>query len=378
MYFYKKLFKNSLTSLKSKKVFSKILVFESDDWGSIRTPSLAAAAKVKKMGGFTPEPAYLMVDTLENERDLRQLLEVLKGHKDLFGNSAILTANYVMANPDFNKIRAFNFKSYYYETFVDTYHRYFGENNILSIIKNKDNLKVFYPQFHGREHVNIPLWLSQLKQGDKVFMTAFDEGFYGVQTHELQLGNRNVQATYELPFVSPFLEPSIKEGLQLFYEIFGFYSRSFIPNNYVWLQSWNQRLFNQGVQFLQGVRLQAAPLNNLHTSKRDLRKRWGGQVEQGGLISIVRNGSFEPSFTKFKAKEALEMCLNDIKIAFLLNQPAVISTHRLNFVSGLITENHSRNLELFDELLSKIINKWPDVQFMNTVQLGEYYMKNHY
>jgi hypothetical protein len=378
MYLIKKAATTFLTTNKSKSVNGRVIVFESDDWGSIRTPSIEAANAVIEKGGFTTESAYLQVDTLECESDIIKLLNVLKRYRDEKGNSPIITANYVMSNPEFLKIRESNFNDYFYESFPATYKRYFGENKILEEIKKADNLKVFFPQFHGREHVNIPLWLEQLQKHDKVFLTAFDNGFFGIQTQELQLNNRNVQVTYELSENNDHLKSSIVEGLQLFEQIFGYKSKSFIPNNYVWRQSWNTLLFNNGVRFLQGVRLQSEPLNNEVPPKRLVKNRWGGCMEKGNLLSIVRNGSFEPSFRKYKDKESLNNCLNDIKIAFLFKQPAVISTHRLNFVSGLSIENRNHNLELFDELLYRILKKWPDVQFMNTAQLGDYYLNNYY
>ncbi len=91
------------------------------------------------------------------------------------------------------------------------------------------------------------------------------------------------------------------------------------------------------------------------------------------MISIVRNGTFEPSFYPSNRRKALDMCLADIESAFRWNQPAVISTHRINFVSGLSVENRDKNLKLFDELLKTILKKWPDVQFLNTVELGDLY-----
>ncbi len=373
MYYLKKIGISALNSFKSKKLEEKIIVFESDDWGSIRTPNLKAAEQVKLYGGYTSEAAYLNVDTLENESDVKKLFETLLAFKDIDGNHPIITANYVMANPDFDKIKASNFSQYFYKPFPDTYQEYFGSNQILKTVKEGISSKLFYPQFHGREHVNVPLWLDLLQNGDKAFLVAFENNFFGIHTANLEKIKRNVQIAFDLVDDSTYLLSNIKEGLALFNEIFGFKSKSFIPNNYVWDQNWNKILAENEIAYLQGVRIQSGPLSSNKENKRKQTKRWGGCYENNKIISIVRNGSFEPSFSKYTGKTAIERCLNDIAVAFLFKQPAVISTHRLNFVSSLNQKNRDINLEYFSELLDLILKKWPEVKFMNTEQLGNQY-----
>ena len=113
--------------------------------------------------------------------------------------------------------------------------------------------------------------------------------------------------------------------------------------------------------------------------KRQRCKRVPGKKEKSGLISIVRNGTFEPSFYYQNRGKAMDLCLADIEAAFKWNQPAVISTHRINFVSGLDIKNRDENLILLEQLIKKIQKKWPDVVFLNTEQLGMLYeeLLNH-
>jgi hypothetical protein len=53
-----------------------------------------------------------------------------------------------------------------------------------------------------------------------------------------------------------------------------------------------------------------------------------------------------------------------------MNKPAIISTHRINFTSRLNPENREKNIVLFKELLENVIQKWPDVEFLSTPELG--------
>jgi hypothetical protein len=372
MYLIKKTLASLISTYNSKKIFEKIIVIESDDWGGIRTPSIEAAEKIRALGGFTADRAYLDYDTLESESDLISMFKVLSKHRGGDGKFPIITANFVMTNPDFIKIKESNFERYFYEPFTQSYLNYYGSNQIELSILEGIKKSFFYPQFHGREHVNIPLWLAILQSDDKIFKTAFDFNFFGIQTKLLESKKRNIQMTYDLPYSSSYLKESIIDGLSLFQNIFGFRPKSFIPNNYIWNQDWNQVLIDNGVEYLQGIRLQTSPMENDNETRKQI-KRFGGREEKFGVMSIVRNCSFEPSFKAFSGKELIARCLSEISLAFLFKQPAVISMHRLNFVSGLSLKNRDENLELLDELLNNVTKRWPEVRFMNTVQLGNYY-----
>ena len=85
------------------------------------------------------------------------------------GKKPKITLNYVMANPDFQKIRESGYKEYFFEKFTETYKRACGGGKSLELIKKGMHLGYFLPQFHGREHVHVPFWLDQLHNGNEVY-----------------------------------------------------------------------------------------------------------------------------------------------------------------------------------------------------------------
>ena len=110
----------------------KIVVIESDDWGSIRMPSLNIFEKLQKRGvDLISRGAYRYnsYDTLAKSTDLAALFEVLNQYKDRNGNKAKFTAVSVVANPDFKKIRESDFSHYYYEPFTETLKKYYGDDS---------------------------------------------------------------------------------------------------------------------------------------------------------------------------------------------------------------------------------------------------------
>ena len=82
-----------------------IIVFESDDWGSIRMSNKKDWDELLKIGYPVNKRPYERFDTLESSEDLLALFEVLSKHYDCRGNHPVITANMLMANPDFEKIK---------------------------------------------------------------------------------------------------------------------------------------------------------------------------------------------------------------------------------------------------------------------------------
>ncbi len=65
-----------------------------------------------------------------------------------------------------------------------------------------------------------------------------------------------------------------------------------------------------------------------------------------------------------------DSCLRDIGHAFSWKKPAIISSHRVNYIGSLDKSNIDHGLQQLDTLLKTIVKKWPEVEFINTMQLG--------
>ena len=96
--------KLNLNNIPGWRTPRKIVVVESDDWGSIRMPSKEILDQLEKKGFIPKNDYYNRFDSLASKKDLSNLFDILSTVKDKNGNSAILTANTIVANPDFDKI----------------------------------------------------------------------------------------------------------------------------------------------------------------------------------------------------------------------------------------------------------------------------------
>lgn len=360
-----------ITSLKQlfinafgKKLTPKIVVIESDDWGSIRTTSNKEYDQYKKDFGSFTNP-YLKYDTLASKDDLSALFDVLKTHKDQNGNHPVITFNTVVGNPDFDKIKESNFQKYFYEPFTETLNRYYPGANVFDLWKEAFNQGLIYPQFHGREHINVPVWLEQLQMGNKELLNVFDYGTWSTPVGKYAPGNIKLQAVFDYKGNQPieYHKAFISEGLDLFESIFGFRSKTMIANNFVFPSNLNSLLKQSGVELVQGMKYQIQPYAS--SNSRKFTRRYFGQKDSNGLYFNIRNCSFEPSQTKDNYDD-VGNCLKEIANAFFWKKPAVITTHRLNFIGAIDEDNRKRNLLKFKELLQAIKKNWPDVIFLDS------------
>ena len=117
-----------------KRVNEKLIIIESDDWGAIRTPSVRALSAFRDKG-FTLSNNIYNVDALESRTDLEFLFEVLGSVRGSDNKPAKFTANAVMANPDFDKIKASAYQQYFYEKLAVTFGRYPEHKNNLELWK---------------------------------------------------------------------------------------------------------------------------------------------------------------------------------------------------------------------------------------------------
>jgi hypothetical protein len=348
----------------------KIVVIESDDWGSIRMPSIAVYDYLLSKGIRVDQSPYCQFDSLETSDDIEALLNVLYRFKDYKGNHPVFTFNTVMANPDFKKIEDSGFKEYYYKPFTETYKQYPQTAFTLELIKQGIKASLLKPQFHGREHVNVGLWLNMLQNRNPEFIEAFKKNMWGLSTDVTEDKKNSIQAAFDSRNENEleFLKDSIREGSDLFENIFGFRSSSFIPNNFIFPSLLEEELIRNDIKIIQGMKYQISPLNKYN--KREYSRRITGKSNISGLLNLVRNCSFEPSVVGGNAESESNKCLKEISNSFFWKKPAIISMHRINFMGGLTEKNRKTNLTALATLLNDILYKWPEVEFMSSDQLG--------
>lgn len=364
--------KNNAINIPGWHTRRKIVVIESDDWGAIRMSSKAVYDKLLKAGYSVDNRPYEKYDSLASEQDISMLFEVLTRFRDKNGNHPVITANSLVVNPDFEKIKDSGYEEYHYELFTETLKRYSNHANSFDLWKEGMNYGVFFPQFHGREHINVNSWMKALQRRDKDVMLAFEYGLPGIFPRDnAQAGNQFVVAL-KFADAAEFenIKTILKDGLQLFSKIHGYRSASFIAPCNTWHPDYAETLKENGINIIQGSSVQLVP----SLDKISKRYHYVGQKNEWNQYFLIRNCSFEP--TEKHNVDNIDGCLHSIDTAFRWRKPAIISSHRLNYIGSIFPENRDRNLKRLEVLLTRIIAKWPDVEFMTSAQLGDLLIKN--
>jgi hypothetical protein len=351
----------------SWKTNRKLLIFESDDWGSIRMPSLKVYESLKRQNvNLESEGGDLFnrFDTLENEDDLTALFNVLTSVKDKYGKHAVFTAVCNTANPNFDAIRENKFEKYIYESFIDTYEKYHGSRRVFSLWQEGISQGVWMPQSHSREHLNVNLWMNALRNSDKEALIGFDQGMWGYdrkggmpsfQRAFIYGKNHELEGHFDI----------IKDGLLHFESIFGFSSLLFVPPNGIMDESLEKATAECGVKALFAVFKNYRPKE--HYRER-LSIKYLGKTNALGQKYILRNCLFEPNQPGL---DWVEVAMKDIDYCFKNQMPAILGPHRKNFVGGLHEINREKSLDILRKLLKKVIAKYPDVEFASTPDLIE-------
>jgi hypothetical protein len=243
-----------------------------------------------------------------------------------------------------------------------------GENSF-NLWKEGTNLGIFLPQFHGREHLNVALWMQALTEKHRDTLFAFDYGFWGQETDYPYAKRKHFLAAYDFNLSSQIhgIKKIVEEGLLIFENIFGYRSKSFIAPNFVWDPGIESTFKDCGVTYIQSQRKQLIPVHA--NTKYEKSEHFIGQMNAHEQTYLVRNASFEP--TSDRRLDWVNLCLRDISRAFFWKKPAIISTHRVNFIGSIEYENRNLNLALLTQLLKGLMKKWPDVEFKSSNELGD-------
>jgi hypothetical protein len=356
----------NLTNAQGWRTNRKIIVIESDDWGSIRMPDNKTYNKLQNSRISNSLSLYDRLDSLEHRDDFQALLSIGSEFKDSRNKPLIFTLNTVMQNPDFPAIKASGFNDFIGVPFFQSYNQYYGEDLKDLWFKGiEENL--IKPQFHAREHLNEHLWLKDLKLGNKDTQLGFEHDFFAVKTKTSSTLRNNYLATYfsetEKEFES--VSSSTKDGLKMFKDIFGYNSETFIASNYCWPKELEELLNMNGVK---GIQTQRGNTNTDYKNGKTSTKRfYTGQKNINNQTYLVRNVIFEPYSNQ--NKDWIDSSLKEIKNAFFWKKPAIICMHRINFASEMKINNRDDNLRHLKKMISELLKKFPNVEFMSSDQL---------
>lgn len=353
------------------KTKRKIVVFSVDDYGNIRLGSAASRSNMNA-NGLRVLNRFDAHDTLETTQDLEMLYEALTSVKDVHGKPAVFTAFSLPVNIDYESMAQSNYESYIYELLPNTYKKLSGSDQqsyqgAWALWQEGIDQRLLYPQFHGREHLNLKVFKEKLEKRDQEALCALRNRSY---TSISETGYSSIRYTAAFEFWDPIenaaFDAIIIDGIDKFKEVFGFAPLHFNPPGGREHPSIHKVLFDQGIKYLDTPFLKREH-QGFGTYKKKL--NYTGKSNNLGMIYQVRNAIFEP--THDRGFDWVKFTLRQIDTAFKWNKPAIISSHRVNFCGYVDQNNRKIGITALKSLLKAIVLKWPDVEFMTSVELGQ-------
>jgi hypothetical protein len=213
--------------------------------------------------------------------------------------------------------------------------------------------------------------MDLLQAKNESFLKAFNYECFSIEFENENNRRANLMASYDYDSDQNLavIQEGICQGLEIFESLFGFRSRSSIAPCYVWDSKIEDCLKANGVKYLQGSRFQNIPIRGSNRFKKKF--HFNGEQNSNGQYYFQRNCLFEPSLNH--SIDWVDKCLESIGVAFQMNKPAIIGSHRINYCGSIDPDNRSRSLHLLRSLLRSILVNWPDVEFVSSSELHNTY-----
>ena len=361
---------NNIKNLKGWRSKRKIVVFSVDDYGNVRVDSGKARERMDK-AGIKVLSRFDKYDSLETVEDLDMLYEALDSVKDKNQRPAVFTPFALACNINFEKMLQEGFREYYYELLPFTYEklasyqpgRYEGA---WKLWKEGISKGFMVPQFHGREHLNLKVFKEKLLNKDKELLTV--------------LSNRSYTSISSSPYktISPMaafdfweygensdFKKIIEEGLKAFKFVFGSEAVHFNSPAGRENPAIHKFLKSNGIKFID-----TPWIKKEHQGRGEFKTKinYTGKRDHLQLTYMVRNVVFEPGDDR--GVDWVNFALKQVETAFSWKKPAIISSHRVNFCGHLDEANRKKGIDSLKRLLKKIVEKYPDVEFMSSAELA--------
>lgn len=349
----------------------RIVAFSVDDYGNVRLDSKKAGEKMRE-SGLEAKSRFDLLDSLENTRDLEMLLETLYSVRDYNGNHPVFTVLAVPCNIDFERMAEDNNNHYYYELLPETFAKLEARfpkayNGTWKLWQEGISKQLIVPQFHGREHFNLKVFNEKIRAKDRSILISLQNRS---NARIKVTGYSSIIYTAAFQFwdfkENDHLQEIIRDGLDCFEKVFNQRASEFnAPGSYE-NSVLHKVLSENGIRYLYTGRLRK---EHQGFGKYKTRKElyYTGRKNHLGQVYIVKNSVFEPSDNR--GYDWINYTLKEIEAAFRWKKPAIISSHRANYSGHIDEKNREIGITSLRNLLLRIVERWPDVEFMSTENL---------
>ena len=302
----------------------RAVVLESDDWGLCAWSADEEAHRALAATPAFTSPAGRVYgrSTLESAADVRALRETLLAFRGADGSPPVWQANTVMGAPDHARLAREGFERDELPlVLLPEAPPRWQRPGLWEQVQESIAAGVWWPELHGLHHVPARAWLEALRRGDADARLALAQGCSVCVA---------VQATSEYASSEPAASRArhLERAFAHFTRIFGRPPGSLCPPDYQWDTGLETRAWDLGASVLQGAAERPGPCPRVRRLLQGL--RWpdlrAGHLFMPPRIAFEPRGNAAPGSRLGAARTHAAA-----RAAWARGQPAVVSTHRLNY-----------------------------------------------
>lgn len=300
-------------------------MLESDDWGLCAwSPDEQAWRVLGDMPAFrTVAGRRYGGSTLESAEDVGHLAGILTEFRGGDGFAPVLQANSVIAAPAFERLRPplFEVTELPLTQPVDASPRW-SRPGLDRAVDTARDAGLWWPELHGLHHVPEHAWLTALRRGTTDARLAHEQ-------HSLVCQAVESSGEYDPSEPRDLRRRNLGLAVERFRARFGRLPTSLCAPDYRWDDTLEADAEALGLTTIQGFGEQAGHRFS-RLRRMTLQHRWPNR--RGARFYLPPRIAFEPSaWEPGEAPARVDVARRAAREAWHRGQPAILSTHRLNF-----------------------------------------------
>jgi hypothetical protein len=326
-----------------------LVVLQSDDWGRVGVRDREGWEELRSLGMNLGERSYDFY-SLETAEDIAAVVSLLQRHHDSAGRPACLGMNFIVANVDFAKVIANDFRQIYLRALTEGLPDGWNRPGLFEAYREGIAAGVLSPALHGTTHFCRPAvqrHLDDSRERGALLRTLWKAGVPYIHWRMPWIGFEYWDSGRSGG--EDFLTFEVQDGLvdSAVKNFTGFFSK--VP------------------------RSACAPGYRANESTHDAWAKRGIKVAQNGpghamlphfdgngILHLYRSTNFEPAAGP---EFSLDACLQMVEDCLARGFPAIISVHSINFHSTL-KDFRGRTLGMLDEFLTALEANHPDLLYV--------------
>ena len=360
----------------------KVIAIKSDDWGDCEfCPTREAFCELVQTHPFMKDPGYrtpngmtpFALGTLESPNEMENLFQILLRYKGGDNRPVVFTPLHMGGNPDFEAIKKNDFSSFVYLGIDKGVPSLWERGDFIAKAREGMKLGIWYPEMElPLHHFRPEPWMKALREGDDLCHRCF--------SHQVFRTYRGNGFGADWDAATPFAEADkeLAAAVEAFKNCFGYYPHTFDTLSGE-VSSGDKRidaLVKNHIRLILTAGEKVGMEDKYRHSYFYLSEKvFNPEVianydEDTGLHYLATNCNFEPygyaedySTGWLRAYETIEKRFNE-------NEPVLLTTHRINYVS-FSRRDVEVNLAQLEKLLSRIQEEHPEAVYVTLWELAQ-------